>query len=75
MQHKYAGHVDVHVIADGLQPKTVQALRQQGVGVVEVSFVKSTKGKALLAAFDSLPSQAYDVAVILDVDNVMGIGF
>jgi len=75
VQHRYTGHADVHVIADGLQPATVQALRQQGAGVVEVSFVKSTKGKALLAALDSLPAQAYDVAVILDVDNVMSTGF
>ena len=75
VQHAYAGPADVHVIADGLQPATVQALRQQGAGVIEVSFVKSTKGKALLAALDALPAQAYDVAVILDVDNVMGAGF
>jgi len=74
-QHQYAGQADVHVIADGLQPDTIQALRQQGVGVVEVSFEKSTKGKALLAALNALPSQAYDVAVILDVDNVMADGF
>lgn len=75
VQHRYAGSADVHVIADGLQPATVQALRRQGAGVVEVSFVKSTKGKALLAALDSLPPAAYDVAVILDVDNVMSAGF
>lgn len=74
-QHRYAGPADVHVIADGLQAATVQHLRRQGVGVVEVAFVKSTKGKALLAALDSLPPQAYDVAVVLDVDNVMGPGF
>lgn len=73
--HRYAGSADVHVIADGLQPATVQSLRQQGVGVVEVAFAKSTKGKALLAALDALPRQAYDVAVILDVDNVMAAGF
>ena len=74
-RHRYAGLADVHVIADGLRPGTVQALRQQGVGVVEVVFAKSTKGKALLAALDALPPQAYDVAVILDVDNVMGPDF
>jgi cellulose synthase/poly-beta-1,6-N-acetylglucosamine synthase-like glycosyltransferase len=74
-RHRYAGPADVHVIADGLRPATVQALRQQNVGVVEVTFAKSTKGKALLAALDALPAQAYDVAVILDVDNVMGPDF
>ncbi|WP_426061755.1 glycosyltransferase [Hymenobacter sp. B1770] len=73
--HQYAGQADVHVIADGLLPVTVQALRQQGAGVVEVGFAKSTKGKALLAALNELPAQAYDVAVILDVDNEMAPGF
>jgi cellulose synthase/poly-beta-1,6-N-acetylglucosamine synthase-like glycosyltransferase len=71
----YSGHVDVHVIADGLQPATVQALRHQGIGVVEVAFEKSTKGKALLAALQALPADKYDVAVVLDVDNVMGKDF
>lgn len=74
-RHRYAGTADVHVIADGLEPATVHTLRQQGVGVVEVAFEKSTKGKALLAALTALPPQAYDVAVILDVDNVMAPDF
>jgi cellulose synthase/poly-beta-1,6-N-acetylglucosamine synthase-like glycosyltransferase len=74
-QHSYAGPADVQVIADKLQPATVQALREQGVGVVEVNFVKSTKGQALLTALNELPAQTYDVAVILDVDNVMAPGF
>jgi len=74
-RHQYAGEFDVHVIADGLQPATVQRLRQQEIGVVEVAFEKSTKGKALLAAFDELPADAYDLAVVLDVDNVMGDSF
>ena len=73
--HAYAGVADVQVIADGLRPATVQALRQQQIGVVEVFFEKSTKGKALLAALNALPTDAYDVAVILDVDNVMAEGF
>ena len=75
VRHCYAGTADVHVIADGLQPATVQALRERGAGVVEVAFEKSTKGKALLSALSSLPPQAYDVAVILDVDNEMAPGF
>jgi cellulose synthase/poly-beta-1,6-N-acetylglucosamine synthase-like glycosyltransferase len=73
--HNYIGKADVHVIADGLQPATVQSLLQQGVSVLEVTFAKSTKGKALLAALNSLPPDAYDIAIILDVDNVMDTGF
>ena len=74
-RHAYAGPAEVHVIADKLQPATVQSLRQQGIGVVEVSFAKSTKGQALLAALNALPPDRYDVAVILDVDNIMGTDF
>lgn len=74
-RHAYRGQMQVHVIADGLQDTTVQALRQQGIGVVEVAFEKSTKGKALLAALTAIPANTYDVAVVLDVDNVMDTGF
>lgn len=73
--HAYANPADVCVIADGLQATTVHTLRTEGIGVVEVNFAKSTKGKALLAALTALPANHYDVAVILDVDNVMGAGF
>lgn len=74
-RHAYEGVADVHVIADGLLPATVESLRAQDVGVVVVTFAKSTKGKALLAALTTLPVGRYDVAVVLDVDNVMAPGF
>ena len=74
-RHAYAGPADVCVIADGLRAATVHALRADGVRVVEVAFEKSTKGQALRAALAVLPAAHYDVAVILDVDNVMGAGF
>jgi cellulose synthase/poly-beta-1,6-N-acetylglucosamine synthase-like glycosyltransferase len=75
LQHFYSGQADIYVIADGLQPSTVQTLRDSGAGVVEVVFEKSTKGKALLAALNFLPGQTYDIAVVLDVDNIMAPGF
>ncbi len=74
-RHVYAGSAQVQVIADGLQLATVQTLRQQGIGVIEVAFEKSTKGKALLAALTSLSASDYEVAVVLDVDNVMAPNF
>ncbi|SEU04308.1 glycosyltransferase family 2 protein [Hymenobacter actinosclerus] len=73
--HAYAGPAHVQVIADGLRPATVHRLREQGAGVLEVAFERSTKGKALLAALNALPPHAHDVAVILDVDNEMAPGF
>jgi cellulose synthase/poly-beta-1,6-N-acetylglucosamine synthase-like glycosyltransferase len=75
LAHDYAGVFQLVVIADGLQPATVQAMQRQGIGVVEVKFERSTKGKALLQALSVLPAQAFDIAVVLDADNVMGRGF
>jgi cellulose synthase/poly-beta-1,6-N-acetylglucosamine synthase-like glycosyltransferase len=74
-QHAYQGKLQVCVIADGLRPATIQALRSQGIEAIEVQFEKSTKGKALLAALEVVPANLYDIAVILDVDNVMASNF
>nr|GEZ99067.1 hypothetical protein [Tanacetum cinerariifolium] len=74
-RHTYAGLAQVLVIADGLQSSTVHSLRQQGIEVLEVSFERSTKGKALRAALATPPASAYDVAVVLDVDNIMAPDF
>jgi len=75
LQHAYSGNFEVVVIADGLKPETIQTIRQQGAQVIEVSFAKSTKGKALAVALDQLQGQGYEVAAVLDVDNIMGKGF
>ncbi|GAB3636472.1 glycosyltransferase family 2 protein [Hymenobacter arcticus] len=72
LAHQYDGVFQVVVIADGLQPATVQAMQRQGIGVAEVSFARSTKGKALLHALSVLPAAAFDVALVLDADNIMG---
>lgn len=61
---------DVIVVADSLRGTTLQKLRALPVKVIEVSFEKSTKVKALNRAMESL-SDAYDCALILDADNVM----
>ncbi|WBO86679.1 glycosyltransferase [Hymenobacter yonginensis] len=71
----YAGLAEVCVVADGLRPGTVAALRAEGVMVVEVAFARSTKGKALRAALAALPPTAFDAAVVLDVDNEMAPDF
>ncbi|QMW05835.1 glycosyltransferase [Spirosoma foliorum] len=61
---------DVVVIADSLRPDTIAKLRSLPVQVIEVSFEVSTKAKALQEAVSALPA-IYDVALILDADNVM----
>ncbi len=67
-------HYDVVVVADSLQPDTLRQLRAMPIQVVEVSFDKSTKAKALNVALQQLPD-AYDIAVVLDADNLMAPDF
>lgn len=74
LRHKYDGFFEVVVIADGLRTSTVEALGRMGAKVVAVSFERSTKGKALLHALHTLPPAAFDVAVVLDADNLMAKG-
>ncbi|MBT1688365.1 glycosyltransferase [Dawidia soli] len=74
VRHNYPPEAfTVFVIADSLQPATVQALRQTGATVFEVSFEKSTKVRALQYALARM--EGYDIAVVLDADNVMKEGF
>lgn len=61
----------VLVIADTLQEETLQQLRNLPVQVLQVAFDISTKAKSLHAALHVLPHNFYDIAVILDADNIM----
>ena len=65
---------DVVIIADSFQPDTITHLKKLPVIVIEVKFDKSTKSKALNKAMEQL-SGAYDIAVILDADNLMAADF
>ena len=65
---------DVIIIADSLQEATLKKLATLPVQVVEVSFDVSTKAKALNATMERLKTD-YDVAVVLDADNVMAPDF
>jgi len=71
LQQQYPmGMYDVVVIADSFREDTLQILRSLPVKLVEVQFEKSTKSKALNRAMETLTT-AYDVAVVLDADNIM----
>ncbi|CAN5559314.1 glycosyltransferase family 2 protein [soil metagenome] len=68
---KYPSHLyDVIVIADSLQKETLTELKNLPIQVIEVSFDISTKSKALNEAFKIIKNQ-YDIAVVLDADNIM----
>ena len=65
---------DVVIIADSFHPETLLQLREMPIKVIEVSFEKSTKSKALNQAMAQL-GNLYDIAVVLDADNVMSKDF
>nr|WP_298994658.1 glycosyltransferase family 2 protein [uncultured Allomuricauda sp.] len=61
---------EVIIIADSFQESTLSELRKLPLRVVEVSFEKSTKSKALNKAMEVIGDD-YDIALILDADNIM----
>ena len=67
-------HYDVVIIADSFQPETIARLKELDVKVIEVSFEKSTKSKALNKAMAQLTGP-YEIAVVLDADNLMAADF
>jgi len=71
-EHDYPSiDFDVFVAADQLKPETIQQLREIPVNVKEVKFELSSKARSLNALLNSIPESAYDIAIILDSDNVM----
>ncbi|MEM6802401.1 MAG: glycosyltransferase family 2 protein [Bacteroidota bacterium] len=58
------------IIADSLQEKTLKALQKMPLELIKVNFEESTKVKALNQAFSQIQN-TFDLALILDADNVM----
>lgn len=76
LQHYPRTNYTVTVIADQLQPETIRQLREIPVSVIEVAWEKSMKAKSLNTAFQQLAADhgegpGYDLAFILDADNIM----
>jgi cellulose synthase/poly-beta-1,6-N-acetylglucosamine synthase-like glycosyltransferase len=59
----------VFVVADSLQPATIAQLKQIPVQVMEVAV--SMKSKSIHALLQTLPEDNFQIAMILDADNVM----
>ncbi|OIQ30367.1 MAG: hypothetical protein BM564_03090 [Bacteroidetes bacterium MedPE-SWsnd-G2] len=71
LQQQYPAKMfDVIVIADSLNKHTITKLIELPIKLLEVSFEKSTKSKALNTAMANLKND-YDYAIILDADNIM----
>lgn len=75
LQQDYPKHAfEVIVIADSFKQGTLDHLNAMPIKVIEVKFDKSTKSKALNKAMELL-SDDYEIAVILDADNLMAKDF
>lgn len=70
--HNYS-NFEVIIIADSLNDTTLNELRKLNLKLIEVSFKKSTKAKALNYTLSILKDN-YHIAVVLDADNVMKRG-
>ncbi|MEA5141213.1 glycosyltransferase [Arcicella rigui] len=66
---------EVVIIADSFSEATLNTLKTLPIKIVEVSFEKSTKGKALQKAIEATAAVPVDIVVILDADNHMSKGF
>lgn len=72
LDHNYPKDLfSVIIIADQLQHETINILRSMGAQVLEVNFEVSMKAKSLHAALQLLHTSQYEIAVILDADNIM----
>lgn len=66
---------DVVVIADSMQPHTLEALERLGCLVLPVHFKKNLKNRLLNHALQQLPADRYDIAVVVDADNILSRNF
>lgn len=62
---------DIVVISDHMQPETNEKLRALPIKLLQVDFEKSTNTKSLKEALLFLGEDAYDVALVIDADNII----
>jgi cellulose synthase/poly-beta-1,6-N-acetylglucosamine synthase-like glycosyltransferase len=75
-EHNYPAHLfQVYIAADQLKQETIDALLKIPVNVQVMTFNgRSSKAKSLNKLFNSISDEEYEIAVILDGDNVMQPG-
>ncbi|MFT3825518.1 MAG: glycosyltransferase family 2 protein [Chitinophagaceae bacterium] len=64
-------YFDVFVAADQLKPETIAQLRAIPVNVLEVQFELSSKARSLNRLLNHIPEDQYEIAIIIDGDNIM----
>ncbi len=70
-----ADKYDIIVISDSLKEATLNKLKSLNIKVLEVNFEMSTKSKALNEGFKHIDEEQYDLALVLDADNMMNHDF
>jgi len=72
LAHDYEpGSFRVFVAADQLKQETLQKLRQLDAEVHEVQFEIGSKARSLNHLLNSIDEQEYEIAMVLDGDNIM----
>lgn len=66
---------DVFLAADHLQPETIDRLRKYRAHISEVQFTSGSKARSLNYLLNTIDEEKYDIALVLDGDNVMEAGF
>ena len=64
-------HFDVFVAADRLQPSTIDRLKKTRAHIFEVDFTTGSKARSLNYLLNKIDESKYDIALVLDGDNVM----
>lgn len=70
-----ADKFDVVVISDHMTQDTNLKIKSLKVKLIQVDFKESTNTKAIKAALEYLDRNAYEVAVILDADNIINSAY
>ncbi|MDR1672478.1 MAG: glycosyltransferase family 2 protein [Bacteroidales bacterium] len=65
---------EIIIIADSMREEVLQRLRTKPLSVMEFSAPNRTKALALNTAMEQLPDDRYDIALILDTDNLIRDG-
>ena len=61
---------EIIVISDQMRPETNDALATLPIRLLMANYKESSKAKALAMAMDSIDTNAFDIVVIMDADNM-----
>lgn len=66
---------EIIVISDQMRPETNDALAALPIRLLMANYKESSKAKALAMAMDSIDTNAFDIVVIMDADNLTSPDF